>query len=321
MNYGNIAVKKMNFNGQKVKKWYHNGVKVFSSGNIVTYNVDTGTSYQEEVDSEATVLSPKTFTPTKSGWTFVGWREDTTASSSVLQSKTMGDDPITLYAVFKRTFSLSFVNNYASGGSMSPIYGDQYYNNGNVVNPQVTLPNDGYSRSGISFVKWVLGAPGTKVTLTGNTSTRAVCKYPDTIPTFGVWGAGIIRGNNAYIVDGTKYSQISGNFYTSKGNVYVDKYGTHSNYTEWIGSDIDPTGWQQKLSYFLFYACSGVYSGYAKKYINGISYSDGSTSLSSSFSVNLPTNNVYVGAFYWDDDDSNSQGYITDIKLIGRTVQ
>lgn len=186
MNYGNSVVKKMNFNGQKVKKWYHNGVKVFSSGNIVTYNVDAGTSYQEEVDSEATVLSPKTFTPTKSGWDFVGWREDKTASSSVLQSKIMGDDPMTLYAVFKRTLTTTFNGNGATSGSVSAIYATQYYNNGNYNNPTITLPANGFTRTNFKFTSWNLGAVGDKVTISDDTTVSA--QWKQTVYTYGYTG-------------------------------------------------------------------------------------------------------------------------------------
>lgn len=191
MNYGNVVVKKMNFNGQKVKKWYHNGVKVFSSGNIVTYNVDTENFYQEEVDSETTVLSPKTFTPTKSGWTFAGWREDTTASSSVLSSKVMGDEPITLYAVFKRTLTATFSGNGANSGSVASISGTQYFNNGNYNNPDITLPSNGYSRTNYIFSKWDKGTPGTKITLTESvTITAQWSEKPWTEFTIGQLGSG-----------------------------------------------------------------------------------------------------------------------------------
>ena len=80
----------------KVKKAYIGSRRVYSAGNIATYYVDTGKVYSEEVDSDASCLSPTTFTPTKSGWTFVGWREDKTANSSVLSKKIMDDELKTL---------------------------------------------------------------------------------------------------------------------------------------------------------------------------------------------------------------------------------
>lgn len=73
--------------------------KFYSAGNIVTYVVN-GKQYQEEVDEGASVLSPKSFTPSKSGATFLGY-SDSATSTTVLAEKVMGDEPITLYAVFK----------------------------------------------------------------------------------------------------------------------------------------------------------------------------------------------------------------------------
>lgn len=55
-------------------------VLIYSDGNVVTYYVDTDIVYQEEVDADETVLSPKTFTPVKEGWKFAGWRQDTVAT-------------------------------------------------------------------------------------------------------------------------------------------------------------------------------------------------------------------------------------------------
>lgn len=128
----------MNHNGQQVKKWYHNGVKVFAGGRIVTYMVDKNVSYDEEVDYGKSCLTPKTFTPTKNGWVFVGWREDNTASSSVLTSKIMEQTPITLFAVFKREVTVTYYPtlNSATAKTESDF---RYYNNGNVVDPSFTL--------------------------------------------------------------------------------------------------------------------------------------------------------------------------------------
>ncbi|MDR2044918.1 MAG: InlB B-repeat-containing protein, partial [Clostridium sp.] len=114
---GGTKVKKIYIGGTKVKKAYAGAAKVYSSGNVVTYRVDSGVTYTEEADEGASCLSPATFTPTKSGWTFLGWREDGTASSSVLSSKTMGEAAVTLYAVFRAAVTLSFTGNGSTSGS------------------------------------------------------------------------------------------------------------------------------------------------------------------------------------------------------------
>ena len=184
--YENTTIKKMNYNGQKVKKWYHDGVKVFSAGNVVTYYVNTNTSYQEEVDSEASCLSPTTFTPELSGYTFVGWREDTTASGEVLSEKAMGDEPITLYAVFKRTLTATFNGNGATSGSVGAVYGTQYYNNNNYANPSITLPANGFSRTNYKFTGWNLGAVGASVVISADTTVYA--QWVASVYTYGYEG-------------------------------------------------------------------------------------------------------------------------------------
>ena len=121
---------------QKIKMAMYQGKKIWSAGSTVTYMVDTNVSYTEEVDSDASCLSPKTFTPSKAGWSFVGWREDRTASASVLGSKIMADSPVTLYAVFRAGVTVTYYNNSTSASSTS---GYRYYNNGSVVNPSFQL--------------------------------------------------------------------------------------------------------------------------------------------------------------------------------------
>ena len=117
--HNGIVLKKMTYNGQKVKKWKHNGVLVYSAGNIVTYYVD-GVLYQEEVESGNSVLSPTTFTPSKTGYTFVGW--SLSEGGAVLSECVMDSDPITLYAIMIQT-----VTSYSYNGGVqsftAPIAG------------------------------------------------------------------------------------------------------------------------------------------------------------------------------------------------------
>ena len=62
--------------GTKIKAGYMGASRVYSAGSTVTYMVDKGVSYVEEVDSGASCLSPATFVPSRAGWHFVGWRSD-----------------------------------------------------------------------------------------------------------------------------------------------------------------------------------------------------------------------------------------------------
>jgi len=161
----------------KMKKGYIGGTRVYSAGEIVTYIIDTGITKQEEVDEGSSTLSPKTFTPSKTGWTFIGWRSDKTANGSVLTSKIMGDSPITLYAVFRQTITVSYDGNGHTGGSTASQTGYRYYNNGNVANPSFTLQSNGFTKTNYSFISWTSGGTdytaGQTISTAGNMTMTA----------------------------------------------------------------------------------------------------------------------------------------------------
>lgn len=127
---------KIFFVTEKIKKVYIGEQKVYSAGSTVTYRVDSGVTYREEVDSGASCLSPKSFTPAKSGYAFLGWRTDIKPETGICGSLVMEDSPITLYAVFRKTVTVTFYNGTATAGKQT---GYQYYNNGNLFNPSFKL--------------------------------------------------------------------------------------------------------------------------------------------------------------------------------------
>lgn len=147
--YIGIDTYKAYLGAAKMKKGYIGATCVYSVGNIVTYATGNGT-YQEEVDEGQSCLSPKTFTPVLSGWTFIGWRADKTASGSVLASLAMGEEPMTLYAVFRQVITVTYYNNSTSA---SKATGYRYYNNGNVANPSFKLMQAA-STSGLTARGW-----------------------------------------------------------------------------------------------------------------------------------------------------------------------
>ena len=134
------------FNGNIKTRWYVGNVKVlkgyqgtnlvYSVGNKVTYYVDNNENYVEEVDWGNSCLSPVSFEPVKTGWTFVGWREDNLALNSVLTDKLMGDNPVSLYAVFQKDITLTIYNGITNPAQQS---GTRYYNNGTVANPKFSI--------------------------------------------------------------------------------------------------------------------------------------------------------------------------------------
>lgn len=170
----NSKIKLLSADG--IKKIYCQNTVIYSTGNIVTYVTGNGT-YKEEVEEGASCLSPKTFTPALSGWTFIGWRTDTAANGSVLGSLTMGEAPVTLYAVFRQTITLSYNGNGATSGSTANQTGYRYYNNGSVANPGFTVKANGFARSGYIWTGWASGttayAVGQSVTLSSNLTLTA----------------------------------------------------------------------------------------------------------------------------------------------------
>lgn len=213
----------------KIKKAYIGATKVYSAGNIVTYYVNSGVSYKEEVDEGATCLSPKTFTPAISGWTFVGWRTDATASGSVLSSKVMGDSPITLYAVFRQTITLTYYNGNATKQQQS---GYRYYNNGNVANPVFTI--NPAAISGWTFTGWsastVAGSAISYSSIVSRafSSNATVCAQWHRTITLSYGGNGATSGSTA-AQTGTQYFN-SGNYYNPSFTLRANGFA-RTNYT------------------------------------------------------------------------------------------
>lgn len=144
---------KLMIGNQKVKKAFLGASQVYSSGNIVTYQVDSNVSYQEEVEYGASCLTPKTFTPAKSGWTFVGWRSDTALNPDVHKNLAMGDNPITLYAIFQQVITVTYYNGSTTASNTT---GKRFYNNGKIANPSFTLSQA--ALSGWNVRGWSTGA-------------------------------------------------------------------------------------------------------------------------------------------------------------------
>ena len=126
--HNGTVLKQITYNGQKVKKWNHNGVLVYSAANIVTYYVN-GVSYQEEVEYGKSVLNPTSFTPIKSGYTFSGW--SLTDGGAVLSNYVMDTEPITLYAVWNE-ISIGISSTYTNSDSrtvshVATLYANKTY--------------------------------------------------------------------------------------------------------------------------------------------------------------------------------------------------
>lgn len=220
-----VELEAMTLDDVEVQTWYHDGVEVYSAGKLVTYNVDSDVSHSEKVKKGLDCLSPTTFTPEKDGWTFVGWREDTTASSEVLESKVVESEAITLYAVFKKIATVSY---NANSGSSAPSSQSAtiYYNNGTYNYPTITLAS-AISRSCYTFNKWCAGS-------TSGTGYSAGASYSVTgdVTMYATWTFAITSGYSAvaYSPGGTFNNQATFTteksdahdlIYCSSGRVYV----------------------------------------------------------------------------------------------------
>ena len=180
---GTVTGRKLYYGGIKIRKMALGNRKVYSSGNMATYHVDTGISYTEEVEEGASCLSPGTFTPEKEGWEFAGWRQDTAAEGEVLGSLVMGEDPITLYALFKQDVILTTVAN----GITARETRQRLYNNGNLANPSFTVTDP--VLAGATFKGWSSGAGSTDITsptiinleLEESATRWAVFQYADSV--------------------------------------------------------------------------------------------------------------------------------------------
>ena len=247
-----------------------NGLK----SNIVTYYVDTDVSYQEKVTKYQTCLLPKTFSPSKEGYTFVGWREDTTASEEILETKKMGDNEITLYAVFSKEVTITYNGNENTDGETQATTGLVYYNNGNKES-NVILAENGFSKTDAIFSKWAMSSidgetynPGDNVSIVDNIEFYAI--WQDNITTYEYTGdmqTYIVPATGTYKLSvygaqgGAGSSSSSGKGGYAYGNVELTK-GT----TIYICVGGKGT-WDRSVS-----SCDGGYNGGGK--VTGIGHQD-----------------------------------------------
>ena len=156
-------------NTQKITHIYLGENTIFFEGVTVTYQIDTEEVETLYLDDGADVLANAP-TATKEGYTFVGWRKDSEANSKVLTSCTVDEEgDFTLYSVFKRDISIGMFPNGGTlieGKTESTLETTCYYNNGNSLSEEVTIPECPYAWEDKSFCGWscdgALYKPGQK---------------------------------------------------------------------------------------------------------------------------------------------------------------
>jgi uncharacterized repeat protein (TIGR02543 family) len=123
----------------------------------VTYSIDTDYSMTQmyTLSSDAVASAPPV---TKEGYTFVGWRNDADPGSKVLDKYVLDtDDPVTLYAVFRRNIMIDMAPNGADvpeDAEETEMEAVLYYNNGAARSEEVLIPACPYTKEDKSFVGW-----------------------------------------------------------------------------------------------------------------------------------------------------------------------
>ena len=237
------------------------------------YNVGASASYSQS------------YSPTKSGYTFVGWTTSETGTTASSSNVSLTTESGSWYAVWRSnaqssgivtgspstgtaTYTLTFNGNNNTSGSTNDVLGTinisysrvrtyylQYnydlsistpvgesygsnYESGRTY-PTLTLPSNGFIRTGYTFTTWALGsatgttyAVGSRYTPTSGTSATmyAVWDANDYILTFNANG-GTLSGNETYIVtyDSTNYNSMSSIIPTREGYTFIGWYTDATN--------------------------------------------------------------------------------------------
>lgn len=116
---------------------------------VITFNANGGTgtmSTQKAMKGDSITLSKNQFS--KTGYSFAGWDTSSKASSESYtdgDSYTMGDTDVTLYAVWKTGYTITFDANGGTGTMANQVVS---------FGETVTLSKNTFTRSGYSFAGW-----------------------------------------------------------------------------------------------------------------------------------------------------------------------
>jgi len=242
---GNVSIK---FNTQYTLNFY--AVSSGSSTNYTCYlyyNANGGSGAPSTQSYSGTSTSSHSFTvssttPTRSGYTFLGWSTNSSATSATYS----GGDSIsvsyngskTLYAVWQQnvTSYTCYLYYDANGGSGAPS--TQSYTGSSTSNHSFTISNTQPTRSGYTFLGWSTSSSATSASYSGGDSISVGYKSSKTL--YAVWQEQvttyiitIYKGNwdsFKLLSDGTKYT-TSSHTYTINAGSTID--------VDWYGKDIE----------------------------------------------------------------------------------
>lgn len=178
----------------------------------VSYNANGGTnqpSNQTKWFGETLTLSSTK--PTRDGYTFMGWG---TSASDTSVDYASGDDytanaAITLYAIWKKTITLSYNANVGSGAPSSQSA--TIYNA--TTSYTFTIPSTKPTRTGYTFLGWSKSNTATSSSYSPNDSITL--SNSDTL--YAVWRTNVLTIK--YNVNGGKIT--SDTYYVNNGLVYI----------------------------------------------------------------------------------------------------
>ncbi len=268
----------------------------------VVYHVDVDKQQEEQVQIGSTCLNPSTFTPSKDGYKFVGWRKDTEAKNEVENELVMQEEGIELYAVFSKVISVTYDTN---GGEQfdKRQEGDMYYNNGTVSKPEFTLIAEKPTRNEYTFFGW-----------STNNSSRDP-EYKDEakflsdadVTLYAVW-----KKNVVILYDnGNEYEDLTGGwvesaYYINEGTKY--EYNKSDNFLYAYVEYINGNNYQDSTRI-----------GFVTKNVIDVKYYN-KIYVDIDFESNY--NNVFYMGYFYDVDDKRGniveKGAIIDQSSLGR---
>ncbi len=211
--------------------------------------------YKTDKITSVTLATPETI----SNWTTLGYRTDTTASTSTQAAGSITpayNGVNSYYAVYKRTLTISYNGNTNTGGSTSNTTATIYLNTNSTTtsSQEVTLRANGYTKTNNTFYKWAAGSTsGTKYSagdkynpsLSYNASTFGNTMYAiwlinTAIPTNSYCKSLTYNGNNQTLVNdaGTGFTWVSGTTGKAAGDSYTVTAQLSSGYI-WANGTFD----------------------------------------------------------------------------------
>lgn len=219
--YSNTTLSIIKYNDTELDKVVYNKTTVYQRI-VVNYYCENSVYKSVKVVSGTAISLSSSNAASKSGYTFVGWRLDKTASSSVQSSITADTSTINLYAVYRKSITVTYYNNSTSASSTS---GYQYYNNGNITNPSFKLTQA--SRSG-----WTARGWSTSTAANGAISYNNGASFTrdSNVTLYGMYQKTVTLSYNGNGATGGSTASQSGTAYYNSRNVTTNpSFGLRSN--------------------------------------------------------------------------------------------